>query len=681
MHWDRLGPLQARCLSAQLRECKASRCQAARKLLDPHIPDCDGWAEFREWVLAAASCQLAAWAAGDIWLHYFDADAFARHFFSVMTTFQQDLNDRWFWQYKLSRSTKKADSPYLLFQVKQIIFFWASQIQPRIVQDLGHRMLRGSETALKLQTTALKQSLFSQVIVDAEERAARLGLCPKRLWNVVQSVEWLDSVLPALVDLLEKAPRPDAFAHFGHENCSAQFCELSQENSALKKQLHKCDSGQCGRTTTLDLTRLSYAVRNGETTAWPIEALQNPKPEYFPKDYMAISHVWSDGTGVGTSGSGSVNECLISYFMDVAKRLECDGIWWDAISIPMEKEVRRIALNQMQSYYKNAKHTVVHDEYLLQVDWTEDGSPAVALILSPWFTRGWTALELSVSRSVKVIYRDPTNANKQVVKDLDHDILPQGVCSVGHKFAADMIQNLRGKPPTLAGLFKILSTRSTSWSRDRATIAALLARTKDFDYSDAQAETMRKMVLSYRQAPRELLLHGKVTLSLGGGCSWLPSSIVTSEQPFDEDGSRKDKNLIEVDHEGAACVRWPYHTIPNSRVPHVKPYSMHASVELRIQRALQSPENCFLLYAPGQSSYNPLYLLVLAAGLGTMEDGSMCIDSHYVGCVKVNSAEVELQQHGLLPFRVGCAPKKPQQNAEAVLQAYKERGCLLHQNE
>lgn len=198
-------------------------------------------------------------------------------------------------------------------------------------------MLRGSETSLKLQTTALKQSLFSQVIVDAEERAARLSLCPKRLWNVVQSVEWLDSVLPALVDLLEKAPRPDAFEHFGHENCSAQFCELSQENSAFKKQLHKCHSGRCGRTTTLDLTRLSYAVRNGETTAWPIEALQNPKPEIFPKDYVAISHVWSDGTGVGTSGSGSVNECLISYFMDVAKRLECDGIWWDAISIPMEE--------------------------------------------------------------------------------------------------------------------------------------------------------------------------------------------------------------------------------------------------------------------------------------------------------------------------------------------------------
>lgn len=335
----------------------------------------------------------------------------------------------------------------------------------------------------------------------------------------------------------------------------------------------------------------------------------------------------------------------------------------------------------MQSYYKNAKHTVVHDEYLLQVDWAEDGSPAVALILSPWFTRGWTALELSVSRSVKVIYRDPTNANKQVVKDLDHDILPQGVCSVGHKFAADIIQNLRGKPPTLAGLFKILSTRSTSWSRDRATIAALLARTKDFDYSDAQAETMRKMVLSYRQAPRELLLHGKVTLSLEGGCSWLPSSIVTSEQPFDEDGSRKDENLIEVDHEGAACVRWSYHTIPDSRVPHVKPYSLHASVELRIQRALQTPENCFLLYAPSQSSHNPLYLLVLAAGLGTMEDGSMCVDSHYVGCVKVNSARAEIKHHGLLPFRVGCAPKKPQQNAKAILEAYKERHGLLHQNE
>ncbi|OJD39062.1 ankyrin repeat-containing [Diplodia corticola] len=678
-HWDRLSTLQARCMSARLRECKAKRCLAARKLLASHMPSCEDWAEFREWVLTAASCQSAAWAAGDSWLYHFDANEFLAHFHSVMITFQQGLEDRWFWLHKLSRPSRKADGPDLLFQVQQVIFFWASQLQPRIVRDLGHRMLRRGATALTVKTTPLKQSLFSQVVMDAEERAAKLSLCPKRLWSVVQSLEWLDNVLPALVDVLEKAPRPQAFAHRGHEECSAQFCELSLENSALKKQLHKRDSGQCGRTTKLHLARLSYAVRNGETTAWPIEELQGRKPERSLKSYMAISHVWSDGTGVGTGGPGVVNECLLSYFIDVATRLGCDGIWWDAISIPMEKEVRRMALNRMQPNYEKAKHTVVHDEYLLQVDWAEDGSPAVALILSPWFTRGWTALELSVSRSVQVIYRDPTDPKKQVLKDLDNDILPQGFCSIGHRFAADMIRNLRGKPPTLAGLVKILSTRSTSWTRDRATIAALLARTEDFDYSDAQSVTVRKMVVTYRQVPRDFLLHGHITLAREGGCSWLPSTVISHEQPCDdEDGDRKDREVIEVDRKGAACVRWSYYPIPERRVPFVKPYSSHASVELRIQRALQMAESCFLLWAPGQWSDNPLYVLVRAAGLGSMEDGSICIDSHYVGCVKVASNDyTEMGMIGLLPFRVGCAAGKAQQKAEDVLRAYKERGGLL----
>lgn len=143
-----------------------------------------------------------------------------------------------------------------------------------------------------------------------------------------------------------------------------------------------------------------------------------------------------------------------------------------------------------------------------------------------------------------------------------------------------------------------------------------------------------------------------------------------------------DKKVVDVDREGAACVRWSYFTISEERVPHLKPYSSHASVELCIQRALQVPESCFLLYAPGQWPDNPLYVLIRAASLGEMEDCSMCIDSHYVGCVKVaDYGEAGMRSHGILPFRVGCAAGKPGQNAEGVLQAYREHGGRLNMKE
>jgi hypothetical protein len=43
-------------------------------------------------------------------------------------------------------------------------------------------------------------------------------------------------------------------------------------------------------------------------------------------NYIVISHVWSNGTGVGIKQSGYVNSCLFSYFADVAKSLDCDSL-------------------------------------------------------------------------------------------------------------------------------------------------------------------------------------------------------------------------------------------------------------------------------------------------------------------------------------------------------------------
>lgn len=43
-------------------------------------------------------------------------------------------------------------------------------------------------------------------------------------------------------------------------------------------------------------------------------------------DFIAISHVWSDGTGKGTQKHGDVNSCLVNYWVDIARSLNCEGI-------------------------------------------------------------------------------------------------------------------------------------------------------------------------------------------------------------------------------------------------------------------------------------------------------------------------------------------------------------------
>ena len=665
--------LDVRCLSAGLKECKNSRCLNWRKALDKLLPPCEGWTEFRSWILTASSCQMAAAAVGDTWLCSFNATQFQSSYRNMMMVYCHDeygkVDDRWFWQQELPKRKDLSE----LFQVREIIYLWVSQIQKRIDQLLDNGRFTSNMTTGDYGPSPTRRSIFSNVSLEALEKATSLRLCPQRLWSLIRSIEWADNTLPALVDVIEKAPHPETFAHLGHERCSAQFCELSQENSTLKKQLHKCNGGNCRQNIQLDLGRLSTAVHNNQTTAWPIADLmknvsKNLAPSY-PNTYIAVSHVWSDGTGVGIGKPGDVNECLLSYFVNVATQLNCDGIWWDTICIPLEKEARRIALSLMHQNYENAKHTVIHDEYLLQTPWAEDGSPAVALVLSPWFTRGWTALELSVSQSVKVIYGGPKDPKKHVLKDLDTDILPQSICSIGHQCASEIIQHLRGKPASLASIFKVLGIRTTSWARDRIMIAALLARTKDFDYSDSQTETMRKILVMFRQVPLRFLLHGHVTLARAGGCSWCPSTVLSSELSLSTDKDEdRDDDVVDVDHEGAACVTWYYHTIEDTPVRYIKPHSLHPSVELRIYHALQTPENCFLL-----NTRTRMHILVQAAGLGKWEDSSVCIDCHYVGCVNV-SVQAELRIKSKVSFRIGCTAAKPHANANVVLQQYVNSG-------
>ncbi|OTA87330.1 hypothetical protein M434DRAFT_81403, partial [Hypoxylon sp. CO27-5] len=264
------------------------------------------------------------------------------------------------------------------------------------------------------------------------------------------------------MELAEESANPKSFEHPGHETCGSELCLFQDENSTLKTQLHKCADRDCS-TLVFPIHQLNDAVYKNQSTAWPTSSMNCIDISLSPEstEFMAISHVWSDGTGVGISRPGEVNSCLLFYFKQLADQLSCDGIWWDSICIPPERQARRKAISKMHENYALAKHTIIHDTYLLQFDWADDGSAALALILSPWFTRGWTALELSVSNSVKVIFRDPADHSKQVIKDLDDDILARNgsFSKLGHIVATAVISRLRKKEPSISDLLMIMRTR------------------------------------------------------------------------------------------------------------------------------------------------------------------------------------------------------------------------------
>ncbi|KAI8950382.1 hypothetical protein F4801DRAFT_579538 [Xylaria longipes] len=357
-------------------------------------------------------------------------------------------------------------------------------------------------------------------------------------------------------------------------------------------------------------------------TSWRMST-ENPSVCGYGEKYMAISHVWSDGTGAGMKSPGQVNRCLLEYFLDLAKGEGCDGLWWDTISIPTEKEARRMAINCMLKNYEEATVTLVHDQ------------------------EGWTAAKLFASRNhaIKVVFKNPDPAGPSLVKDLDHDILawdPKSIDAnlladstavegvglyrakhmlddankvpkLGHFIATDIIRRLRAGAglesipdavipgrslvSSIRDLIMILRSRTTSWVRDRLIIPGLMCL-PSLDSNSTGPEITRQLLLRFGAVFISDLFHGEVPITSHGPWSWCPPSV------FDFGVSRSSvprhrSGLSYVDRSGV--IRGEFSAFSLTDNDFVIPQSSHPATVSRISNALLNRKKCLLLTSDDQS--------------------------------------------------------------------------------
>lgn len=384
-----------------------------------------------------------------------------------------------------------------------------------------------------------------------------------------------------------------------------------------------------------------------------------------------------------------VNRCLFDYFARIVARLDCTGIWWDTISIPLEKSARRKAVSNMHVNYASASCTVVHDKYLLQFDWREDGTPCLALVLSPWFTRGWTALELAKSRFVKVLYRG-SDPNEPVIKDLDKDILARDPAhsTRAHWIASSLIRRLRRAVTDVSDILTILGPRSTSWERDNKLIAALLAEWTDGGYDKTEADHTRAIVARLGKMGMSSLFHGYETIAATGGFSWCPHALrdLPSQSTGDLQEGVLSNTTLTVDARGAVTGSFYYRLVTSADtrdgalVQHNasprRPRSQYA-VEQNISNppdrnrakdALRSHQACLLLRDHWQSA-GPA-LLVATVGKAKTDSMDDIIDCRYIASVFDHSRRPTEQYDSRYKFgtvRLGNERGSPDVDASRLL--------------
>ena len=641
--WPFLNQLAYVCIEAGIRHCRNEECERNRKYFDKLMPQCE-WPRFREWALLLISCQASFGPEGKLSRAHTHLAAAANILHWLLIHYKHKAKEL--------RGTLdgKDDQRSIVdpFGICEVIY-WMIIIQAS----------RGMNTVVEGRwgPDFLPPNVTAPAVTKAISQARELGLCQNRFWNLALVSERKHVDLPVLMETAVSYPQ---LRHEKHDRCTSGFCRFTTLDSTKVRQLHKCDDQvTCERAPLkFDPELLNESIKIGGRTVW---STSEPFKVSQDKPYVAVSHVWSDGTGIGLQEVGIVNRCLFNYLADITRmELQCDAIWWDTISIPTDKVARRKAINEMHHNYSHATCTILHDKYLLNYEWTDDGSPCLALLFSPWLTRGWTALELIMSKEVKVLYKG--RDGQPVIKDLDADILANdpSQCTRAHWIASTVLRRLRKPIHNVTDLMAVLKPRSTSWPRDRMVIAGLLAGLDDFDYNLEQDDITKAIVDKLFKINPSSLLHGQSTIAESGGWSWCPPSLF--DVPADSLGDLFETGIIGdntclVDKDGVLSGAWYFRRLEKEDITmgRLLPNSSHISVTLKLKDALRRWRYCLLLRDNWQDR-GPA-LLVCPVG----DDGKF-IHCRYVGSVHELAPPQPGgydERYGFRSFKIGNEGDRP----------------------
>lgn len=128
--------------------------------------------------------------------------------------------------------------------------------------------------------------------------------------------------------------------------------------------------------------------------------------------YVAVSHVWSDG--LGNPRNNTLPECQLERLQKYVNALYPQALhpiafWIDTISVPLRKDLRRIAIWRMAETYKAADKVLVIDDWLLQTDFTGNASLDLLKVKScDWAKRLWTLQESLLTQRDQLYFQSST---------------------------------------------------------------------------------------------------------------------------------------------------------------------------------------------------------------------------------------------------------------------------------
>lgn len=283
-----------------------------------------------------------------------------------------------------------------------------------------------------------------------------------------------------------------------HGHCTRYHCRLRSLSDSTYQRAHAQGCSGC-RDSVADQAEINLILCSG----W-IPLIRLPDPGAAPErparielgstaavaEYIAISHVWSDG--LGNVEQNAVPSCQLRRLAGLVRSLpepfaRTQYIWLDTICVPPDaaamNEAQGLALERMRDVYEKATAVLVLDRTLYSVP-AFDKSVLELLVrtfVSPWMRRLWTFQEGCLAPTVLVQFLDGAiDLDKSMDQLMETEDLV--VNAIFRPALLDQLKSLRGffkgdqdETSKLNAIARSTGFRSTSVAADEALcLAALL---------------------------------------------------------------------------------------------------------------------------------------------------------------------------------------------------------------
>ncbi|KAF4545445.1 Het domain protein [Lasiodiplodia theobromae] len=326
-----------------------------------------------------------------------------------------------------------------------------------------------------------------------------------------------------------------------HGRCSASKCEAFNIVKGSYRSVHteSCHR-ECG-FLAVDVEELESIILDGKVPLIDVDdeggGISLLRGD-ATTDYVAISHVWSDGLGNPQRNAmprcqvEEINRLVAETFANEDSRRRVP-FWMDTLCCPtIPGKAKKMALTQMRNIYHQAERVLVLDAGLRSVE--REGRSveelAYRVYLSTWASRLWTLQEGRLAQLLFVQFADGVFDFRNVVLGANSTVdMAYVVESVWKpwKTVQDGSHDTRMQLTTACAA---LHTRSTSFKHDEALCLGSLVGADMGPIVEAEPDARMKAFWStMTQVPRDLLFWTEPRLT-HPGLRWAPKSFLQAHR-------------------------------------------------------------------------------------------------------------------------------------------------------